>query len=92
MASTVDDPDTLNALAAALRERRSIIADEASRADAAKHMQRLQAVSEKIEAIQARLPQRSDPRLRHFLERRSYDKALEWIEEKVAQTSRLRTT
>jgi hypothetical protein len=67
-------------LAAALRERLAIIGDEESRRDGAKHMARLQAVSEKIEALQASLPPSTDPRLKHYLERRSYDKALEWIE------------
>jgi hypothetical protein len=74
------NPDSLSALAAALRERLSIIADEASRRDPAKHRARLQAVSEKIETFQAALPSNTDPRLKHYLERRSYDKALEWIE------------
>ena len=70
----------LNDLAAALRERLSIISDETSRRDPAAHMARLQAVSEKIERLQASIASSADPRLRHYLERRSYDKALEWIE------------
>jgi hypothetical protein len=81
MASTFSSLESLRALAAALRERLSIISDETSRSDPAKHMARLQAVSEKIEALQAALPSTIDPRLRHYLERRSYDKALEWIED-----------
>jgi hypothetical protein len=80
MDSGVENRDTVTALAAALRERLSIIGDEESRRDQAKHMTRLQAVSEKIEALQATLPAKIDPRLKHYLERRSYDKALEWIE------------
>ena len=71
---------SLSDLATALRERLEIIGDEESRRDAAKHMARLQAVSERIEAAQSTLPPTTDPRLKHFLERRSYDKALEWIE------------
>ena len=67
-------------LAAALRERLSIIADEESRRDPEKHMDRLKTVSEKIDALQAALPPSTDPRLKHFLQRRSYDKALEWLE------------
>ena len=67
-------------LAAALRERRSIIGDPESRRDTAKHMARLQGVSEKIDGLQASLPPSADPRLKHYLERRSYDKALEFIE------------
>ena len=72
--------DSSTALKAALRERLTIIADQESRRDADKHMARLQAVSEKIEALQAELSPPIDPRLRHYLEQRSYDKALEWLE------------
>ena len=64
----------------ALRERLAIIHDEESRADQAKHIARLRAVSEKIDKLQAALQQPVDPRLAHYLERKSYDKALEYLE------------
>ncbi len=64
----------------ALRERIAIIQDEQSRRDPDTHMARLRAVSEKIEKLQAALPQPLDPRLAHYLQRRSYDKALEFLE------------
>jgi len=67
-------------LAAALRERRAIIGDENSRRDPAGHTARLQAVSEKIEKLEAALPRPIDPQLAHFLQRKSYDKALEFLE------------
>lgn len=67
-------------LAAALRERLSIIEDEASRKDVARHTARLQEISERIEALEQRLPTNIDPQLRHFLQRRSYSKALEFID------------
>ena len=67
-------------LAQALRERLAIIHDEQSRRDEAKHIARLRAVSEKIDELQAALPQPIDPRLAHYLQRRSYDKALEFLE------------
>ena len=67
-------------LARALRERLNIIGDAASRADPDRHMQRLQAVSERIEQLERTLPDRIDPQLRHFLQRRSYSKALELLE------------
>jgi hypothetical protein len=67
-------------LAQALRERLAIIHDEQSRLDPDIHMMRLRTVSEKIEQLQAALPQRVDPRLAHYLQRRSYEKALEFIE------------
>jgi hypothetical protein len=71
---------TRSDLAAALRERLAIIGDEQSRREPEQHMARLKAVSERIDAIVAALPGPLDPRLAHFLERRSYDKALEMIE------------
>jgi len=67
-------------LAQALRERLAIIHNEESRRNADAHMARLQAVSEKIEELQAALPQPVDTRLAHYLQRRSYDKALELLE------------
>ena len=67
-------------LAAALRERILIIHDEESRLQPEKHMARLQTVSEKIEKLHATLPRPIEPRLAHYLERRSYEKALEYLE------------
>jgi len=67
-------------LAAALRERRAIIADEASRNDPEQHLVRLRAVSEKIAELGKALPTPVDPQLAHFLARCSYDKALEQLE------------
>jgi hypothetical protein len=67
-------------LAEALRERLAIIRDEDSRRDEAKHIARLGAVSEKIDRLQESLPPSTDPRLKHFLDRKSYDKALEFLE------------
>ncbi len=65
----------------ALRERLAIIRDEESRRDADTHMARLSAVSEKIDKLAAALPRPIDPRLAHYLQRRSYDKALEFLEQ-----------
>ena len=67
-------------LAQALRERLAIIHDEESRRDADAHMARLREVSEKIDKLQAALPQPVDPQLAHYLQRKSYDKALEFLE------------
>jgi hypothetical protein len=43
-------------------------------------MARLSAVSEKIDKLAAGVPRPLDPQLAHFLQRRSYDKALEFLE------------
>lgn len=67
-------------LAAALRERRALIADEDSRRAPTEHLVKLQAVSEKIGRLQKQLPLPVDPQLAHFLARCSYDKALDFLE------------
>jgi hypothetical protein len=72
--------DALVDLAQALRERLAVIGDEQSRCDETKHIARLQAVSERIDKLQAALPQPLDPRLAHYLQRKSYDKALAHLE------------
>jgi hypothetical protein len=72
--------ETLLDLEKALRERLAVIRDEESRRDKARHIARLKAVSEKIDKLQRALPQPIDPRLAHYLERKSYDKVLEYLE------------
>jgi hypothetical protein len=67
-------------LAQAMRERLAIIHDDESRRNADAHMARLRAVSEKIEELHTALPQPTDARLAHYLQRKSYDKALELLE------------
>ena len=64
----------------ALRERLAIIGDEESRRDEKKHMARLRAISEKVDKSAAALPRPIDPQLAHYLQRRSYDKALDFLE------------
>lgn len=66
-------------LAAALRERLAIIADEDSRRNPEQHMERLNKISERIEQISETLTQPIDARLAHYLQRRSYDKALDLL-------------
>ena len=67
-------------LAEALRERLRIISDESSRRNPDQHMTRLHEISDRIESLAAALPQPIPPRLAHFLDRRSYDKALDFLE------------
>jgi hypothetical protein len=70
------------ALADALRERLAVIADHAARRqDPAAHLERLKTVSEKILRLQSQLPPPVDPRLQHFLQGCSYDKALAFLDE-----------
>ena len=67
-------------LAAVLRERLAIIGDENSRRDPEKHMTHLRQISEKIDNLASALPKPIDPQLAHFLQRKSYDKALRFLE------------
>jgi hypothetical protein len=68
-------------LASALRRCLEVIGDRALRtSDPARQLAELREVSERIVALQARLPATVHPQLRHYFERCSYDKALEWIE------------
>ena len=67
-------------LAEALRERLAVIRDEESRQDETKHIARLRTISEKIDKLHEELPRPVDPRLAHYLQRQSYDKALEYLE------------
>ena len=64
----------------ALRERLALIRDEQSRRDPAAHLARLKEVSDKIERLEAALPRPLHPQLAHYLNRKSYDKALEFLE------------
>ena len=72
--------NTTSDLAAALRERLTIISDENSRCDAEKHIARLKEISQRIDNLATALPKPIDPQLAHFLQRKSYDKALEALE------------
>ena len=63
-----------------LRERLTIVANEESRRDPEQHLERLKNVSLRLEAIEARLSPALDPQLRHYLQRRSYTKALEYLD------------
>ena len=67
-------------LAAALRERLTIVADEESRRDPEQHLERLKNVSLRLEKLEASLSPALDPQLRHYRQRRSYTKALEYLD------------
>ena len=69
----------LTELTDALRERLAVISDEESRRNPERHIERLRLISERIERLEQTLPAQIDPQLRHFLQRRSYSKALELL-------------
>ncbi len=81
-------PSAAPRLADALRARLAVIADrDFYQRDPQAHLQRLQAASEEIAALQKELPAPTDPRLAPYLERCSYDKALAFLEEASAQSA-----
>jgi hypothetical protein len=73
----------LQHLAKTLRDRLSVIANHELRdRDPAMHLKKLQEASEAIDQWESQYSlSEMDPKLRHYLERRSYDKALERIAE-----------
>lgn len=76
-----ESPSPYRELAAALRERLAVIADrDGYQRDSAAHLASLQAVSERLVQLADQLPPPVDATLAHYLERRSYDKALAFIE------------
>src|SRR5438552_16574350 len=69
----------------ALRERLEIIHDEESRRDEEKHTERLRAASEKMAKLAAALRHPIDTHLANYLQSRSYDTALYYIENAIRQ-------
>jgi hypothetical protein len=75
------DNSPYQALATALRDRMTVIADRDFYArDPAGHLEKLKAVSEQITTLAAALPKPVDGELAHYLLRASYAKALAWLE------------
>jgi len=73
-------PDLYDELADALRERLAVIADRAFyERDPAGHLEKLKAVSEKITQLGTALPRPVPGDFAHYLQRQSYQKALDWI-------------
>jgi len=73
----------------ALRERLSVVADHELRdRDPQAHLARLKSAATRLDAAIARLPDRCDRDLRHYLERQSYLKALAWLEQAESPSER----
>ena len=72
----------------AVKARLDLVADHEFRdRDAAGHLSALKSAAEKLDSEVARLPAKTDPMLRHYLERQSYTKALDWLQEAVSGAS-----
>lgn len=79
------NPSTLQHLLSSLHERLNVIADYDFRErDPEAHLKKLQEASEVIEKLEKVLLSEGavDPKLRHYLERRSYEKAVALLESK----------
>lgn len=73
--------EQLDSLCQALRRRLDIVADHALRdRDPAAHLAALREAASHLETLQNALPPGTDPQLRHYLERQSYHKAIDWLE------------
>jgi hypothetical protein len=69
----------------ALQKRLAVVADRDFYArDPAGHLTALQETSAALDAAVQKLPEDADPRLRHFLERQSYLKALDFLQNATA--------
>ena len=78
--------EELTRLAVLLEKRLAVIADHELRdRDPDEQLRQLQEVSEKIEEMHSTLKGKIKPRLAHFLEGCSYQKALDWIRLELAE-------
>jgi len=76
----------LRQLAGLLEKRLQVIGDQDLRINHPElQLKLLQEVSEAIAALQGELKDVVPPRLRHFLENCSYEKALGWIREQMGE-------
>ena len=63
-----------------LEKRIAVISDHQLRdSDPDEQLKQLQTVSESISELHQKIADEAPPRLRHFLENCSYDKALDWL-------------
>lgn len=80
------DPTDLKELSELLERRLDTIADaELRERDPERQLALLQEVSEAIAAFHARHRGTIPPRLNHFLQNCSFQKALEWVEAELAK-------
>lgn len=75
-------------LLTAVQARLDTVADHAFRdRDPQAHLAALKAAAATLDAEVANLPYSADPMLRHYLERQSYTKALDWLRAAVSGAS-----
>ena len=75
-------------LLTAVQARLDIVADHGFRdRDPQAHLAALKTAATTLDAEVANLPPSADPMLRHYLERQSYTKALDWLRAAVSGAS-----
>jgi len=75
-------------LLTAVKGRLDLVADHAFRdRDPAAHLAALKSAAAILDTEVSALPTNVDPTLRHYLERQSYTKALDWLQEAVSGAS-----
>jgi len=75
-------------LLSVVQARLDTVADHAFRdRDPQAHLAALKAIAATLDAEVANLPSSADPMLRHYLERQSYTKALDWLRAAVSGAS-----
>ncbi len=69
-----------SALKTALAERLAVVADHELRdRDAKAHLEKLQQAAALLDSLVAQLPADCHPQLRHYLEKQSFLKAVDWL-------------
>jgi hypothetical protein len=75
-------------LASVLQDRLQVISDQDLRArNPEAQLERLRLLSEQIDRLKERLPADADPMLKHFLDRMSLTKALEFIQNRYLEAN-----
>jgi hypothetical protein len=75
-------------LVSVLRERLQVISDQDLRArNPEAQLERLRLLSEQIDRLKEKLPADADPMLKHFLDRMSLTKALEFIQNRYLEAN-----
>lgn len=72
---------SLAALREAVRQRLAVVSDHSLRqADPQAHLEKLKDAAAHLDVLVAKLPADAHPMLRHYLERQSYVKVLDWLD------------
>ena len=80
--------EPFSTLLTALQHRIDLVSDRAFfEKDPDAHLKALQQAAQQVELAFAALPEPVDPQLRHFIERQSFLKAIDWLKQATATPS-----